>query len=590
MKLRLPQRIGLFRLSLIAVLVGLITGFGAVLFRALIGFIHNVAFLGSFTIAYDASVFTPPSPWGAFVILVPVIGGVFVTFLITNFAPEARGHGVPEVMDAIYYKDGLIRPVVALIKSLASALSIGTGAAVGREGPIIQIGSALGSSLGQIIHMAPWQRITLVAAGAGAGIAATFNTPIGGVMFAIELMMPELSARTFLPVALATGTATFVGRIFFGIHPAFAIPSELLTSEHPATFAALILFALLGGLIGLAATAFIRGLSFAEDVFEHIANPYVRHVIGMLGLGVLIYVLFRTAGHYYVEGVGYSTIQAILSGGLSFPALLVLLFVAKLCATSTSLGSGSSGGIFSPSLFMGATIGGAFGALVNSVHPVEGVSVATAAIIGMAAMVGGGTGAAMTAVTMIFEMTRDYDLVMPSIVAVALAIGVRRLLSQENIYTIKLVGRGHFVPKALHANMFLVRRAGDVMERDITVLPADADFDEFLRTHGSESGLKHVVVTRGNRIAGVVRVNTNLRRGIEAAYSGVHFGDIVQRNFTLARENDIMFDVVQRMARRNAAMAVVTTAGGRWRPEEIVGIISKEHVADSVTESIKPFG
>jgi chloride channel protein, CIC family len=590
MKFRLPQRIGLFRLSLIAVLVGLITGFGAVIFRALIGLIHNVAFLGSFTIAYDASVFTPPSPWGPFVILVPIIGGVVVTFLITNFAPEARGHGVPEVMDAIYYKDGVIRPVVALIKSLASAMSIGTGAAVGREGPIIQIGAALGSTLGQVIRMAPWQRITLVACGAGAGIASTFNTPIGGVMFAVELMMPELSARTFLPVALATGTATFVGRIFFGIHPAFAIPTELLTSEHPATLAALILFALLGCLIGLAATAFIRGLSFAEDLFERSRNPYLRHITGMLGLGVLIYVLFRTAGHYYVEGVGYSTIQAILSSGLGSPALLLLLFVAKLCATSTSLGSGSSGGIFSPSLFMGATIGGAFGALVNSIHAVEGVSVTTAAIIGMAAMVGGGTGAAMTAVTMIFEMTRDYDLVMPSIVASALAIGVRRLLSVENIYTIKLVGRGHFVPKALHANMFLVRRAGEVMERNITVLPADADFDAFLRQHATEPGFRHVVVTRGNRIAGVVRVNTSLRRGIEAAYSGVHMGDIVQRNFTLAREGDIMFDVVQRMARRNAAMAVVTAADGRWHPGQIVGIISKEHVADSVAESIKPFG
>src|SRR5579862_1290917 len=285
MKLRLPPKLGLARLSLLAIVVGIITGFGAVIFRALIGLIHNVAFLGSFSFDYDSSAFTPPSPWGAFIIVVPVIGGLIVTFLITKFAPEARGHGVPEVMDAIYYKDGMIRPVVAVIKSLASALSIGTGAAVGREGPIIQIGAALGSTLGQIIQMAPWQRITLVAAGAGAGIAATFNTPIGGVMFAIELMMPELSARTFLPVALATGTATFVGRIFFGIHPAFTIPAALLTSEHPATLPALLLFALLGALVGIAAAAFIRGLSFAEDVFEHITNPYLRHVIGMLALG-----------------------------------------------------------------------------------------------------------------------------------------------------------------------------------------------------------------------------------------------------------------------------------------------------------------
>src|ERR1700761_6692418 len=363
-KVRRSSRIGLFRLSLLAIVIGVVTGFGAVVFRALIGLFHNVAFLKVFSFVYDASIFTPPSPWGPPVILVPVIGGLIVTFLIVNFAPEARGHGVPEVMDAIYYKEGVIRPIVAVIKSLASALSIGTGAAVGREGPIIQIGAALGSTLGQIIRMAPWQRITLVAAGAGAGIAATFNTPIGGVMFAIELLMPELSARTFLPVALATGMATFVGRIFFGIHPAFEMPHRLLASQSPATLDALLLYALLGGLIGIAAAAFIRGLSFAEDAFERIRNPYLRNVAGMLMLGIVIYVLFRTAGHYYVEGVGYATIQAILTGGMQWPALLLILFAVKLFATSLSLGSGASGGIFSPSLFMGATIGGAFGAMV----------------------------------------------------------------------------------------------------------------------------------------------------------------------------------------------------------------------------------
>ena len=589
-KIRRSSRIGLFRLSLLAIVIGVVTGFGAVVFRALIGLFHNVAFLKIFSFAYDASVFTPPSPWGALVILVPVIGGLIVTFLIVNFAPEARGHGVPEVMDAIYYKEGVIRPIVAVIKSLASALSIGTGAAVGREGPIIQIGAALGSTLGQLIRMAPWQRITLVAAGAGAGIAATFNTPIGGVMFAIELLMPELSARTFLPVALATGMATFVGRIFFGIHPAFTIPATLLSSQHPATLSAIVLFGLLGAIVGIAATAFVYGLSYAEDIFEEIENPYLRNIIGMLMLGILIYALMRLAGHYYVEGVGYATIQAILNGDMPLPALLFILFAAKLAATSLSLGSGASGGIFSPSLFMGATIGGAFGALVTAIHPFEGVTAITGSIIGMAAMVGGGTGAAMTAVTMIFEMTRDYDLVMPSIVAVALAIGVRRLLSVENIYTIKLVGRGHFVPKAMHANMFLVRQAGDVMERDFVVTTADANLDDFLRQHGTASGYKHVVVARGNHIAGVVRINTGIRRGLEAAFSGVTLADVAQRNFTIAREKDIVFDIVQRMGKHNAAMAVVVKSGGRGRPSEVIGIISKEHIADSVADSIKPFG
>jgi CIC family chloride channel protein len=361
-------------------------------------------------------------------------------------------------------------------------------------------------------------------------------------------------------------------------------------SQHQASLVALLLYALLGALIGLAAAAFVRGLSLAETVFERIANPYLRNIVGMLTIGVLIYSLLVEGGHYYVEGVGYSTIQAILTGSLGMPALLVLLFAAKLAATSISLGSGASGGIFSPSLFMGATIGGAFGVLVNAVYPIEGFGITTCAIIGMAAMVGGGTGAAMTAVTMIFEMTRDYDLVMPSIIAVALAIGVRRLLSLENIYTIKLVGRGHLVPKTRHANMFLVRRAGEVMESDVTILPADADFDAFLRQHGSEGGFKHVVVTRGNHIAGVVRVNTSLRRGVEQAYGGVRFEDVAQRNFTIAREADIMFDVVQRMTRHDAAMAVVVKGRGRGRPSEIIGIISKEHIADSVAESIKPFG
>jgi len=590
MRLKLPRRLGLARLSVLAVLVGVITGLGAVFFRALIGLIHNVAFLGQFSVVYDANLFTPASPWGAFVILVPVIGGLVVTFLVTNFAPEARGHGVPEVMDAIYYKEGVIRPIVAAVKSLASAVSIGTGAAVGREGPIIQIGASLGSTLGQLITMTPWQRITLVAAGAGAGIAATFNTPIGGVMFAIELMLPELSARTFLPVALATGTATFIGRIFLGLQPAFSVPTEFLSSDRPASLVALLLYALLGALMGLGATAFIRGLGLAENLFERIHNPYLRHAAGMLIIGVLMYLLLRSAGQYYVDGVGYATIQAILTGDLVLPGLLALLFFAKLAATSVSLGSGASGGIFSPSLFMGATIGGAFGAAVTAIHPVEGLGATTCAMVGMAAMVGGGTGAAMAAVTMIFEMTRDYDLVMPIIVAVALAIGVRRLLSQENIYTVKLVGRRHFVPKALHANMFLIRRAGEIMEQDVVVLPAGTDLAAFLAQPGHAGRMKHIVVARGDRIAGVLRVNTALRRGIEDTYKGLPLGDLAQRNFTIAREHDIVFDVVNRMTRHGAGMAVVTKDKRRPRAADVMGVISKEHIADSVADSIKPYG
>jgi CIC family chloride channel protein len=579
------RRISLVYLSILALIVGIITGLGAVAFRDLIGLIHNLLFLGRFSFHYDANLFTPTSPWGALVILVPVIGAVGVTFLVTHFAPEARGHGVPEVMDAIYYKGGVIRPIVALVKSLASAIAIGSGAAVGREGPIIQIGAALGSTLGQIVKMPPGQRITLVAAGAGAGIAATFNTPIGGVMFAIELMMPEVSARTFLPVAIATGTATFVGRFFFGQQPAFMVPPLPPVNIDALALATLCLYALLGVLTGLAATLFIRGLNWAEDLFDRIEGRYLRHMLGMLLVGLLFYGLHEGLGHYFVEGVGYATIQAILVGQLSGVGLLFLLFSCKVLATSLSLGSGSSGGIFSPSLFMGATIGGSFAALIANLYPPFAVNIPSFAIVGMGAMVGGGTGAVMTAITMIFEMTRSYDVVMPMVLAVALSVGVRRLLSRENIYTLKLLRRGHVIPKALHANMFLVRAAREVMDTDFVVAPADMSFDAFLAQPEHRGRTRHVVIADGNHILGVLRVNTALRR----AQPDVRLREIASRDFTLVNENDILFDVIRRLWRKGAFMALVVGRGGVPRAGDVAGVITKEHVADSVASSVKVY-
>ena len=418
------SRYGLIRMSLLAFIVGGVTGLGAFVFRELIGLVHNLFFLKTLAFTYDSSLFTPSNPWGALVILVPVVGAIGVTFIVSNFAPEAKGHGVPEVMDAIYYQGGVIRPIVAVAKSLASALAIGSGAAVGREGPIIQIGSALGSTLGQMIRMSPGQRITLVAAGAGAGIAATFNTPIGGVLFAIELMLPEVSVNTFLPVAVATGTATFIGRLFFGPQPAFHVPPIVPLPGTPAAGAAdpAALHRCSARLSAWPPPAFIRGLHLVEDLFDRIPGGYLRHVFGMLLVGVLIYALL-------------SDIRALLCrrgrlcddpgdprpADLTVVGLLALLFLCKLAATSISLGSGSSGGIFSPSLFMGATLGAAFAGLISSLLPGVPVSLPAFAMVGMGAMVGGGTGAAMTAVTMIFEMTRDYDIVLPMILAVAAA-------------------------------------------------------------------------------------------------------------------------------------------------------------------------
>ncbi|HEX4196507.1 MAG TPA: chloride channel protein [Caulobacteraceae bacterium] len=557
------------------------------LFRDLIGLIHNLMFSGHAAVHYDANVFTAPAPWGPWVILVPVIGAVGVTFVVSNFAPEAKGHGVPEVMDAIYFKGGVIRPVVALVKSLASALAIGSGSSVGREGPIIQIGSALGSTLGQIVRMPVGQRIALVAAGAGAGIASTFNTPIGGVMFAIELMMPEVSVDTFLPVAIATGAATFVGRWFFGDAPAFRVPPLQALTIEPSALVVLAMFAVLGALTGVAAAGFIHGLHFFEDLFDRIGGRYLRHMLGMLLVGVLMYVLFVGFGQYYVDGVGYATVQAILTGQLSTFWLLGLLFACKALATSLSLGSGSSGGIFSPSLYMGATLGGGFAALANAAGLPVPLSVPAFAMVGMGAMVGGGTGAVMTAVVMIFEMTLDYSIVMPMIVAVAMSLGVRRMLSRETIYTLKLVRRGQAIPKARHANMFLVRSAREVMDADVQVLPAEASFDDYLRQPEHAGRLRHVVVTDKNRLYGVIRVNTGLRRGLETTNTGVTLGEVASRNFTVVGEDDVAFDVIRRMWRKDAIMAVVVRGRGVPRGGDVAGVITKEHVADSVADSIK---
>ena len=578
--------ISLVSLSLLALAIGIVTGLGAVLFRDLIALIHNAFFLGKFSLHYDANLFTPPSPWGPLVVLVPVLGAVIVTFLVSNFAPEAKGHGVPEVMDAIYYGGGIIRPAVAVVKSLASAVAIGSGSAVGREGPIIQIGSALGSTLGQLIRMPPGQRIILVAAGAGAGIAATFNTPIGGVMFTIELMMPEVSVSSFLPVALATAVATFVGRLFFGIQPAFEVPHLTPLSNTLASAETLALYAVLGLLAGIAATAFVRGLHFAEDLFDKIGHRYLRHVLGMALVGVLILALYETFGHYYVEGVGYATIQAILVGNMYAPGLLFLLFFCKLFATSVSLGSGSSGGIFSPSLFLGATIGGGFAALLNVLHLPIPIDVASFAMVGMGAMVGSGTGAVMTAVAMIFEMTRNYDIVLPMIIAVAVGVGVRRMLSRENMYTMKLFRRGRAVPKALHANMFLVRRAGDVMDKEVLVVPGAMSFEDLLARPDNAGRLRHVVVTEGRRIVGVMRVNTAIRAGSHTAAPGTSLRELASHAFTIVRVDDVAFDVIRRVWRKGASMALVVPAKGMPRADTVLGVITKEHVADSVADSV----
>lgn len=575
-------RNNLVRLSLIAIAIGVVTGLVSILFRLLIALIHNLFFLGTLSLEEHGHQLTPVGAWGPWIILAPVIGGLGVVFLVRTFAPEARGGGVPEVMDAIYYQEGRVRPAVAVVKSLASALSIGSGASVGREGPIIQIGSSFGSSVAQALGLEPWQRVTLLACGAGSGIAATFNTPLGGVMFAIELMMPEVSTRTFLPVVLATGTATYIGRLFFGAEPEFIIAFAALPELEPLNAARLAGFIGLGLLCGVGAFLFVRLLALLDDWFPRlIRNDYLQHALGMAVVGAMMYGLSLAYGHYFIEGVGYPAIQGILDGELTAVSLLAVLFVAKLLATAISLGSGAAGGIFSPSLFLGASLGGLLGAVLGQLYPEAGFTVTEYAIVGMAAMVGGATGAAMTAIVTIFELTRDYNIIVPMIVATALAIGVRRAFSAENIYTIKLAARGHYIPQERHINMFLVRHADEVMDEHVGYLPDHLDRATALaQVEAMDPIPGFIVLCHGTHIAGVTSheaLATHAEEGEGAAEAG-----IPHLPYVLARSEDILNDVMKRLSREDIRVALVVEGEGIPRVHDVGGVISPDNVGHEV--------
>jgi chloride channel protein, CIC family len=578
------RRVGLLVLCLLALGVGIMTGIGAVILRSLIGLIHNLMFNGVFRIGYDANILEGPSRWGNWVFLSPILGGLVVVYLVDRFAPEAKGHGVPEVMDAIFYKRGNIRGMVAVIKSLASAISIGSGAAVGREGPIIQIGSALGSAFSQWIHLSPGQKITLIAAGAGAGIAATFNTPLGGVLFAVEILLPEVSNRTFLPVVISTGAATLLGRVMIGPNPAFAVPEILFPPARSFGVEEALAFAALGALCGVAAWAFIRLLVFMEDGFPKIpGGAYVQNIIGMGVIGVMMVALQNRFGHAYVDGVGYGVIQSVLDQSMTAAGLLALLFVFKLFATTISLGCGASGGIFSPSLYLGATLGASFASLAIMILPNAGMTTPSAAIVGMAAMVGAGTGGVMTAIIMVFEMTRDYAIIVPVIVAVAVASGVRRALISETIYTIKLRHRGHRIPKERHVNLYLVQQAQDVMERRFILAEAGTTLQESMRREDVDD-LRAIIVARQGKIVGLVPPRSGLwRESISNADQLVD--DFVEKDLVVCRDVDLLSLVLARLRRHRSGAALVFRGNRRPRVEDVVGVITKRAIADAVIDN-----
>ena len=578
------RRVNLLVLCGLALLVGVMTGCGAVALRMLIGLFHNAFYNGTLSVWYDANVSEGPSRFGDWVWLSPVLGGLVVVFLVQRFAPEAKGHGVPEVMDAVFYKRGNIRGQVAIIKSLASALSIGSGAAVGREGPIIQIGAALGSAFSQAIRLSTSQKITLLSAGAGAGIAATFNTPLGGVLFALEILLPEVSNRTFLPVVIATGAATTIGRILIGPDPAFVVPKLQQLLAPSLGLQEALAFVLLGILCGIAYWAFIRLLVVMEDGFPKLpGNSYTQNMVGMAVIGLMMVGLIHAFGHPYVDGVGYGVIQSVLDEKMTGAGLLALLFVLKLLATTISLGCGASGGIFSPSLYLGATLGAAFASVVGIVLPHAGLTLPSAAIVGMAAMVGAGTGGVMTAIVMVFEMTRDYAIIVPVIVGVAVAAGIRRALIGETIYTIKLRHRGHRIPKERHINLYLVRQAQDIMERRFILAQAGTTLKQAISAEDTDD-VRAIIVERDGRIVGLIPPRSGLWRASQTNPNLLVEG-FVEPRAVICRDVDLLSLVFARLKRHRSGAAIVFSGAHRPRTSDIVGVITKRAIADTVIDS-----
>lgn len=562
-------------LALLALLVGVIAGFGAAIFRLLIGLFHNAFFFGRLTFEYDTLKHTLESPWGIGIVIVPVIGALIVAFLVKTFAPEAKGHGVPEVIDAIYYNRGVIRPQVALIKSLASSISIGSGGAIGREGPIIQIGATFGSVLGQWTRLPEWQRLVLIACGAGGGIAATFNTPIGGILFATEIMLVEISARTLIPLMIATGAASFVGRLFFGNHASFIIPAETLHAATSSSFRVFLAYALLGLVMGILAMIYTRSVYLFEDAFDRIpGNYYLRHGLGMLFVGMMMYELAHYLGHYYIEGVGYATIQDILDGGLTVTWILLSLVFLKLLAVSLTLGSGASGGIFSPALFMGATLGAG---LVNFGHmflPHLQVSPVGGAVIGMACMVAASTGAAVTAVVMIFEMTRDYNVIIPLIIAVSLAYGVRHLLIADDLYTLKLTRRGRHLPTSVQSNLYLMRGALELIQAPFLRLDANTRIGDLRKRLSGHHTPPHILLVKDNELIGIITTDV-LKAIINRAADDALLGPYAELRFSLMSEHTQVIDLISHLREEGTRIALLTQAIPPSRTaDSIVGIVS----------------
>lgn len=521
-------------LYLWAIFIGITSGLGAIFFRYLIYGFTDLFFISK-------------SRW--FLIISPTAGGLIVGLLIFYFAREAKGHGVPEVMEALELHGGRIRPRVVIIKALASSVCIGSGGSAGREGPIAQIGSAIGSVIGQKLKLTPYDTKILLSCGAGAGIAATFNTPIGGVLFALELIIREFKTRSFIPIVIATVFATLVsGNILKLLGSAtvlmFKMPPYTLKSNWEIIF-----YFVLGILSGVLGVLFTKSLYATEDLFDKLKIPeYVKPAVGGLVVGLSGLILVTIVGRPLIFGVGYKVIDLMIKGKLLI-LLIMALVLLKIIATSITIGSGGSGGIFSPSLFIGAMFGAAYGIVLHHFFPVITAGYAGYAIVGMAAVFAGASRAPLTAIVMIFEMTGEYSIILPVMFACVTSDAVSNALMKDTIYTLKLKRRGVTIEHDMGVNLMKTIFVKDIMRYDLETLYVDTTIERLTQEIMIIGHMSYPVLDRNDNLVGII-TTAELRRTLKLGRENLTIGDIMQTNLIKVHRNDTLEDVAMRVGAR----------------------------------------
>jgi len=489
---------GDFRVLLVSVLggiIGLIAGVVAYVLLALIAVITNLVYFQRFSSTLPS---LKDNPIGIWILIVPALGGLVVGLMAKYGTPKIKGHGIPEAMEAVLVNKSRIAPKVAILKPLSAAIAIGTGGPFGAEGPIIQTGGAFGSLVGQLLHTTAAERKVLLACGAAAGMAATFSTPIAAVILAIELLLFEFKSRSFIPLVIASTLATTVRFRLMGAGPMFVVQPVDFGIPNDLPY-----YIVLGLLCGLAAVLISSALYWFEDLFDRLPIDEVfLPAIGALALGIIGFFVPR------VLGVGYDTITDILNARLALSVLL-LIMVFKSLALVISLGSGTSGGLLAPMFMAGAAMGGAFAMIVNQIIPGANLSPAACALVGMAAVFGSAARATFTLIIFAFEITRDYNAILPLMLVCVIADGVTILLMRNSIMTEKLVRRGVRISQDYEADILQQVDVGEVMDRHPGVVFSTMKVSELADrvARGDKQLIRHQgfpILNKKNSLVGII--------------------------------------------------------------------------------------